>query len=180
MTDEELTELRTMVDIAAKGIEDRLIASFGTIIAGLNTKISQGEKAASDLESKATTAFNTLPVIIKTQVENQLKDLTKQLEAGKSGDMSGGGESADGESGGGAPRGGNSGGFGGFNVGELLQYAPKVIEMINAWKQPGTEQQMMGQMNLIFRWHGLLSKLEKGGGSGEDITTAVADTFNKI
>lgn len=173
MTEQELAELRKMVDIAARGIEDRLITSFGGIIAGLNEKIALSDKAASELETKAGKAFESLPVIIKTQVENQLQDLTKQLEARQAGP----GDDGEGKPAGGA--GGASGGFGGFSVGELLKNGPQIVELIKAWRQPGTEQQMMGQMNLIFRWHGLLSKLERGGGSGEDISKTIADTFTK-
>ena len=170
MTEEELAELQNMVAMAAKGIEDRLADSLGKAIEGINSKVEVNATASDELQSKAKVAFETLPALIQENVESQLKaNFTGIVEAvGKKFEekvkaMAGGD---------------NSGAPGvGLTAGSLLANSDKIIGLINAWKQPTTEAAMMGQMNLIFRWHGLLSKLEKGGGSGADVTQAISDTF---
>jgi len=162
MTEEELAEMQKMITAAAGQIESKLAGTLQEVLVGVNAKVEAAEAVSSELQVKAKAAFEALPALIQKQVENQLQDLTKQLEE-KAEAMSGGG---------------NSGGGGaGVNFRDLLAHSDKIIGVINAWKQPTTEAAMMGQMNLIFRWHGLLSKLEKGGGSGDDVTKAIADTF---
>ncbi len=158
MTEEEKVELQNMVTAAAQVTEERLIAIFGPIIEGINKKVEVSVKASSELETKAKTAFDTLPAVIHTQVENQLGVLTKQFEERQK------------------ETGGNSGG-GGDYLDKLLANSDKLIGMWNAYKQPTTEAAMTAKMNEVFNWHRLLSKLEKGGGSGEDVTKAIADTF---
>lgn len=163
MTEEELAQIQTMVTAAAQIVEDKLGGTLTQVVESINSKISVNEKAFDDLQVKAKTAFESLPTVIHTQVENQLAVLTKQFEERQKepGANAGGGNS------------------GGALVDKLLANSDKLIGMWTAYKQPTTEAAMMGQMNLIFRWHGLLSKLEKGGGTGDDITKAIADTFNK-
>jgi len=162
MTEEELAEMQKMITAAAGQIESKLAGTLQEVLVGVNAKVEAAEAVSSELQVKAKAAFEALPALIQKQVENQLQDLTKQLEE-KAEAMSGGG---------------NSGGGGaGVNFRDLLAHSDKIIGVINAWKQPTTEAAMMGQMNLIFRWHGLLSKLEKGGGAGDDVTKAIADTF---
>ena len=166
----QLAELQKMVAMAAKGIEDRLADSLGKVIEGINSKIELNAAASAELQARAKTAFETLPALIQEHVESQMKaNFTGIVEAvsqkfeEKVKAMAKGG--------------GNSGAPGGLGIQDLLAHSDKIIGVINAWKQPTTEAAMMGQMNLIFRWHGLLSKLEKGGGSGQDVTEAIASTF---
>ena len=146
MTEEEKVELQNMVTMAAQGIEERLIATFGPIIEGINKKVDLSSKASSELESKAKTAFDTLPAVIHTQVENQLGVLTKQFEERQK-EAGNGGQSG-------------SGGGGAF-LDKLLANSDKLIGMWNAYKQPTTEAAMTAKMNEVFNWHRLLSKLEK-------------------
>lgn len=168
---EEIAELQKMVTAAAEVVENKLADSLKEAIESINTKVDASVVASTDLQAKAKIAFEALPNMIKEHVEGTLseniksigEELSKQFE-GKVKAMIGAG-------------GGNSAGGGSMGLRDLLAESDKIIGVINAWKQPTTDQAMMGQMNLIFRWHGLLSKLEKGGGSGEDITKAIADTF---
>ena len=148
----QLAELQKMVAMAAKGIEDRLADSLGKAIGGLNSKVEVNAAANAELQAKAKAAFEALPALIQENVEGQLKanltgiveEVGKQFE-GKVKAMAGGDNSG-------------AAGFG-LNAGSLLANSDKIIALINAWKQPTTEAAMMGQMNLIFRCHGLLSKL---------------------
>ena len=170
MTEEELAELQNMVATAAKGIEDRLADSLGKAIEAINNKIELNATASAELQTRAKTAFETLPVLIQEHVEGQLK-------ANLTGIIDEVGNRFEEKVKAMAKGGGNSGAPGGLGIQDLLAHSDKIIGVINAWKQPTTEAAMMSQMQLIFRWHGLLSKLEKGGGSGQDVTQAIADTF---
>ncbi len=171
MTPEELAQLQEMVTKAAELVEGKLAASLNTAIEGINSKIETNEATTANLQATAKTAFETLPNIIQEKVENQLEgslkviseEIGKQFE-GKMKALATGGK--DGE---GAP--------GGLNLPYLLEKSDKIVEVINAFRSPTTEQAMMGQMAFVMKWHGLLSKLEKGGGTGDEVTKAIADTF---
>lgn len=164
MTKEELAEITEMVTKAAEGIESRLADSLKNAIEGFNSKAA----AATELQSKSEAALKVLPDLIQKQVESQLKtnltgivdEIGKQFEA-KVKEASGNSE---------APE-------GGLNIPYLLDNSDKLIAIFNAWKQPTTEQAMLSQMNFVMKWHSLLTKLEKGGGTADEATKAIASTF---
>lgn len=164
MTKEELAEIQKMVTVAAGEIEGRLATSLDKTIEGINNKID----LAVDLNAKSKAAFETIPGLIQEQIESQLKvnlkgiveEVGKQFE-GKMKAMAGGGDSAGGSMG----------------LRDLLADSDKVIAIVNAFRQPTTEAAMLAQMNFVMKWHSLLSKLEKGGGSGDEFTKTIASTF---
>ena len=168
MTPEELAELKEVVSKAAEAIEGRLAESLNQGIEGLNSKIDSTKAAADEIQSKAKTALEGVPQLIQDQIEVQLKtnlkgiveDVGNQFEERVK--ALGGSAGANG---------------GGMSLDKLLANSDKIIGVVNAFRAPTTDQAMMSEMNLIFRWHGLLSKLEKGGGSGEDLTKQIANTF---
>lgn len=168
LTEEELAELQKVVVAAAEVIENKLTNTLKEAIEGINTKVDLGASAAADIEAKAKITFEALPKLIQEHVETQLKtnltgiveEVGKQFEAKVA-----------------QAGGGNSAGVGSMGLRDLLAESDKVINVINAWRQPTTEQAMLGQMNFVMKWHALLSKLEKGGGSGDEFTKAIASTF---
>ena len=170
MTDQELEQIQKMVTVAAEEIEGRLATSMEKAIGGITEKITQQEGATKDLQAKAKAAFDNMPGIIKEHVESQLQtnlagivaEVGKQFE-GKVKAMAGGD---------------NSEGAGGpLSVREVLSQSDKIVNIINAWKQPTTEAAMLSQMNFVMKWHGVLSKIEKGGGSSDELNKAIAETF---
>lgn len=169
MDPKELAELEKMVTKAAEEIENRLSASLGKAIEGINAKVNLNVEAANELQANAKVAMEAMPNLIREHVESQLsvnlkgivEEVGKQFE-GKVKAMAGG-DSAGGSMG----------------LRDLLAESDKIIGVINAWKQPTTEAAMLSQMNFVMKWHGLLSKLEKGGGVPDDITKAIASTFTE-
>lgn len=169
---EQLDELQKMAAAFAEGIETRLADRLDKAIGVINNKIELNAAATAEMTAKAKTALDAVPHLIQEHVENQLQanlkgiveevgnQFEKKVEA-----MAGGG---------------NSGTPGsGMSLRELLSNSDKIIGVINAWKQPTTEQAMLSQMNFVMKWHSLLSKLEKGGGSGDEFTQAIASTFTE-
>ena len=161
MTPEELAEIQKMVVKVAEEVESRLATSLDKAIEGINSKVESTTATASDLQAKAKVTFEALPALIQRQVENQLQDLTKQFEERQK-ELAGAGD---------------SGGGAGLNLNSLLANSDKIVAVVNAFRSPTTEQAMLSQMNFVMKWHSLLSKLEKGGGSGEEFTKAIASTF---
>jgi len=164
--EEQLAELQKMVTMAAGEIEGRLATSLNQAIAGINEKIDLGAAAAAELQNNAKIAFETLPNVIQENVETQLKANLKGIveEVGKQF------EGKVKEAGG-----GNSGT--GITMESILANSDKLVAVVQAFRSPTTDQAMAANMGMIFKWHGLLSKIEKGGSSGEEITKAIQDTF---
>lgn len=172
MEAEELEQLKGVVSQAAEEIEGRLAVSLNKAIEGLDAKISSAAATGEALKSTATTALEALPNLIQEKIEAQLKDnlqgiveevgnrFEERLKAGA-----------------GAGAGAGKNGGPGLDFNALLGNSDKIIGVINAFRSPTTEQAMMGQMNFVMKWHQLLSKMEKGGGSGDDLTSAIAETF---
>ena len=166
MTPEEMAELKSVVSQATEAIEGRLFESLTKAIEEIKGKAA----AADELQSKAKIALEAVPNLIQEQIEAQLKVNLKGIveEVGNKFEervkAMGGSTGANG---------------GGMNLDKLLANSDKIIGVVNAFRSPTTEQAMMGQMNFVMRWHSLLSKLEKGGGSGDDVTKAIADTFTE-
>lgn len=163
-----LNELNTMVLKAAGDIENQLGEKLEAAIAGINTNIEANAAAVDEIQVKARSVIEAMPNLIQEHIEGQLKanlkgiiDNISDTFEEKVKEMAGGG----------------SNGGGSLNLATLLEHSDKIIGVINAFRSPTTEQAMMGQMNFVMRWHSLLSKLEKGGGSGEEVTRAISDTF---
>ena len=164
----DLAALQRIVTEAVGAIEDRLASKIDEVMQGINSKIEANEIITAELQAKAKTAFETLPQIMQDQIQTQLQTNLKGIIEQVSTQFEEKVKAMAGEA-------GASGG--GMSFDKLLANSDKIIGVVNAFRAPTTDQAMMSEMNLIFRWHGLLSKLEKGGGSGEDITKAIADTF---
>lgn len=170
MEPEELAQLQEMVTKAAEAIESKLAATLGAAIEGINSQFESNAAAAAEIQSQAKAALETVPHLIQEHVENQLQanlkgiveEVGNQFEA-KVKAMAGGGS--------------GDGAGGGMGIEKLLANSDKIIGIVNAFRSPTTEQAMMGQMAFVMKWHGLLSKLEKGGGTGDEVTKAIADTF---
>jgi len=168
MTDEEMAEIQKMVTMAAQEVEGRLATSLDKTIESLNNKIALNATAAAEVQNKAKIALETVPNLIQEQIESQLRanltgiveEVGKQFQAKV---KEAGGNSA-------APG-------GGLSLESLLAHSDKLVAVVNAFRSPTTEQAMMGQMSFVMKWHQLLSKLEKDGGSGDEFTKAIADTF---
>ncbi len=166
MTPEELAELKEVVSKAAEGIELRLADSLNKAIEDIKGKAA----AADEVQSKARTAMEAVPKLIQEQIESQLKINLKGIveEVGNRFEervkAMGGGTGANG---------------GPITLDKLLANSDKIIGVVNAFRSPTTDQAMLGQMNFVMKWHKVLSSMEKGGGSGEDITRAIADTFTQ-
>lgn len=168
MTKEELDQIQKMMTQGAEAIEKKLATSLNQAIAGINEKVDNNAAAAAEIVANAKAAVSTMPNLIQEHVEAQLKtnitsivkEVGKQFE-GKLRDATGG-KGADG---------------GSMGIRELLGQSDQIINIINAWKQPTSEQALMGQMNFIMKWHNILNKIEKGGGSGEELTAQIGKTF---
>lgn len=169
MTEEELAELQKMVAVAAEEIENRLASKLEQLTEGIYSKVTQDvETTIEDKTGKTKVVLEALPHLIQEHVESQLKanltgiveEVSKQFE-GKVNAMAGD----------------DSAGGGGLSLDHLLKNSDKIIGVVNAFRQPTTEQAMMAQMNFVMKWHSLLSKLEKGGGSGDEVAKAIASTF---
>lgn len=166
LTKEELAALQKMMAKAVDEIETKLATSLNNAIEGINTKVDNSAAAAAEIVANAKTAVTTIPNLIQEHIEAQLKtnitsiveEVGKQFEA-KLMEKTGG--KTDGS----------------LGVRDLLDHSDQIINVINAWKQPTSEQALMGQMNFIMKWHGILNKIEKGGGSGEELTTQISKTF---
>jgi hypothetical protein len=164
-----LSDLNNMVIKATSEIENRLSDRLEAAIAAINQNIEANAAAVSQVQSQARSALETVPALIQEHIESQLKanleniiDQVSNTFEEKVKAMAG-------------SIGGNGGG--GLNLALLLENSDKLIGIVNAFRSPTTEQAMMGQMNFVMRWHQLLSKVEKGGGSGDEITRAISDTF---
>jgi hypothetical protein len=77
------------------------------------------------------------------------------------------------EMGGGAPVAGHGGGLGSLLTPDVVK---ALIDKFLSPSQP--EASIAGKLNEILRWHNVLSKIEKGGASGEEITKAISDAAN--
>lgn len=169
MEEADRAEVEKMVAKAAKEAEARLVTGMAKAMEPISKKID----LAIDLNTQSKAAFEAVPGLIKEQVANHLteniasigEELSKQFEGKMKAMMGGGGD--------------NSGGGTGLGLGQLLNQSDKIIGIVNAFRQPTTEAAMLGQMNLVMKWHSILSKLEKGGGSPDDITKQIADTFTE-
>lgn len=163
-----LEDLQELVMLAAGAIEKKLVEKLDQTILSLNEKIDNNAKAALEITANAKKAMETVPNVIQEHVEAQLKsnltgivkEVGDQFEA-KIKSYAGGGNGA------------AAGDF--FE--KMIGHSDKIIGIINAFRSPTTEQAMLSQMNFVMRWHQVLSKLEKGGGSGTDVTKAIAETF---
>lgn len=168
MTDEERAELQEMVGKVAEGIENRLADTLKEAIGSISEAVGENKTAVTKIENKAKLAFETLPTLIQEQVETRMKanvtsiieELGKQYK-GKVAELGGN----------------NEGAIAGFGLRELLAHSEQIIAVIQAWKQPTTEQAMLAQMNFVMKWHALLSKVEKGGGTPDEITQRITETF---
>lgn len=167
MEKEELAAIQKMMTKAVGEVEKKLATSLNNAIEGINTKVEASTKAATDLVANAKAAVQAMPNLIQEHVEAELKtnitsiveEVGKQFEA-KLKEKTGG-----------------KGADGSLGIRDLLEHSDQVINVINAWKQPTSEQALMGQMNFIMKWHNILSKIEKGGGSGEELTSQISKTF---
>lgn len=167
-------ESAKIVEAVEGGISDRLdsiVAGINQTLASLNQALKKNAEDIAAIQQKNQNTFAALPDIINDHLSKALPAIQQEI-----GSQLGEKLKATLEAGGGA--GGGNGAGGGLSVQGIAKIAPQIIEIINAWKQPTTEQAMMGQMQNIFKWHQLLTKLEKGGGSASDITSQIADTFN--
>ncbi len=171
---EPLDEIRMMVAKFAEGIETRLADSLAKYAVAVDARIDQNAAATNELTSKAKAALEALPSVIQGQVETQLTANLKGIieEVGAKFE-----ERLKALAAGGEP--GADGAGGGLGLQQLLSHSDQIIGIVNAFRSPTTEQAMMGQMNFVMKWHSILSKLEKGGGSGDDFTKAIADTFTQ-
>lgn len=171
MTPEELAELKEVVSKAAEGIELRLFESLNKAIESLDGKIASTTAAAEETQSKAKMAMEAVPNLIKEQIEAQLtanlKGIVAEVGAQFEEKMKAAGGAGTGADG------------GPITLDKLLQNSDKIVNVVNAFRSPTTDQAMMGQMNFVMKWHQLLSKLEKGGGTGDEFTKAIADTFTQ-
>lgn len=173
MTKEELDQLKGVVSQAAEEIEGRLAESLNKAIEGLDAKIAATTAAGDALKSTATTALEALPNMIQEKIEAQLQDNLQGIVEEVGNRFEERVKAVAGAAGAGAGKNGGAG----LDFSSLLGQSDKIISVINAFRSPTTDQAMMGQMNFVMKWHKLLSTMEKGGGSGEDITSAIADTF---
>jgi len=165
MTPEEMAELKSVVSQATEAIEGRLFESLTKAIEEIKGKAA----AADELQSKAKIALEAVPNLIQEQIEAQLKGNLKGIveEVGnqfeeKMKEKLGGGTGSNG---------------GAVSLDKLLANSDKIIGVVNAIRSPTTEQAMMGQLNFGMKIHSLMSKLEKGGGSGDEFAKTIADTF---
>lgn len=171
LTKEELEQIQKMMTTAAGIVETKLGTSLNKAIEGIDAKVEASTKAATDLVANAKAAVSAMPNLIQEHVEAQLRtnltgiveEVGKQFEAKMKEKLAGGGNSEGGS----------------MSLRELLEQSPKVIEIINAWKQPTTEQAMLSQLNFGMKIHSLMSKLEKGGGSGDEFAKTIASTFTE-
>lgn len=172
MNEEELAELQKIAAAFAEGLESKLATKLDEAIAGIDEKIKLNAEANAALQEKAKAAFEQLPEVIKNQVAGQLQvnlkgiieEVSNQFEEKVKALASGAGAGPDGA---------------GLSLNNLLAHSDQIISIVNAFRSPTTEQAMMSQMNFVMRWHSLLTKLEKGGGSGDEVTKAIADTFTE-
>ncbi len=175
-TDQELADIKQLAalrDMAAKfaeGIEIRLAESLNSAIEGIRAEVEKSLAVATEVQGKASEAFKALPDLVQGGIEKQLKanlaGITEEINRifeEKVKAMTGGGNSA--------------GGGGGLNIPYIIDHADKIIEMWNAYKQPTSEQAISAKLSEIYKWHGLLSKIEKGGIPGDDLTKQIAETF---
>jgi len=126
------------------------------------------------LNEQIKTGFETFTrPIIEKQVQAALPGVVEQVARQFQGDPGRGGAQ-----GGAATEGAPRPTFG-LNIGDLLAHSPQIIEIINAFRSPTTDQAIGQQMGFIMKWHGLLSKIEKGGGRPDDLTSAIGETFAK-
>ncbi len=169
MDEAELAQLKEMVTTAVDGVETKLADSLGKAIAGLTEKLDSTAQTGTDIQKQTKMALEAVPNLIREHVENQLQVNLKGIVEEVSNKFEEKVKVLAGANGGGAG--------GGAFVDKIIANSDKLIGAVNAFRAPTTEGALMGQMNLIFRWHGLLSKLEKGEGSGEDITKAISETF---
>lgn len=185
-TDEELMNIRQlerlqkMVTETVGEVENRLADKLQEIAGAIHENVN---KIAGELKrlqeaqaSQATQIQETLeaaPKMIQEEIQIQLKANVAGIVAEYKKQM--GGKAAvttpDNEQSGAAP------GLGGLSIDGLLGHADKIVELINAFRSPTTDQAMMSQMNFVIKWHNILNKIEKGGGTGEELTKQIAETF---
>lgn len=167
-TEPEMDGVQQLILAAASQIEGRLANTLNQAIDGINARIEANAASAIELTANAKLAIDNMPAMIQERVEGQLRvnlkgiveEIANQFEEKVkkfAGDGTGGMDFLD----------------------RAMTHSDKIIGIVNALRAPTTEQAMMNQMTMIFRWHTLLSKLEKGGGSPGDVTDAIANTFAK-
>ena len=173
MTPEELQEIKALLISASEGVERHLLASMNDSLKNLNEKIDATAKASDDIQVLATNTFANLPAMLQERVEKALNDNVKGIieQIGKQN------EEQFKELMGGVKAGGENGGGGGLTLQNLLAQSDKLMGLVNAWRTPTTEQATAVDIDRIFNWHRLLSKLEKGGGTSDDLNTEIKGTF---
>jgi hypothetical protein len=166
-------EAAKIVEVVESGISDRLdsiVAGVNQTLASLNRALSENKEAIEELRVKTQNAVATMPDLINDQVEAKLmaniksiqEQINEQFETKFKAAMGSGG------GGGAAP---------GDGLGSILSQTPRIIEIINAFRQPTTDQAMMSQMSFVMKWHKLLSSLEKGGGDTDELSNRITETF---
>lgn len=149
-----------------------LADSMDSAIEEITKALQANSEAIVSIRQQTAEVLQQVPTLINNQVEGKLSanlqtiisQVNAQFEEKLKATL-------------GAGNGNGNGAAGQLSLGGLAQLAPQIIEVINAWKQPSSEQAMAGQMANIFKWHQLLSKLEKGGLNAETITESIAETF---
>ncbi len=158
--DEELTGFNQLAEL-----QKMMAAALGEVEERLGNKLTSTLGAMQEYEKKLG---ESLPTLVNSAVMANLPKIVQEVTSKVKEEFA---EVISNNQGNSAAPGG------GLTMENLLSHSDKLIGLVNAFRSPTTEQAMLGQMNFVMKWHSLLSKLEKGGGSGDDVTKAIASTF---
>jgi len=178
--DQELEEINQMTML--QRVAAQIAGSIETKLSGqIDASIGSLSRKVEGLENQFKTALDAVPILIKEQIEGQIAanikgisvEINRQFEE-KIKALPGAQKllaATEGKE--------NGGGLGGISLSSVLQNPEGIISIINAFRSPTTEVAMMSQMNFVMKWHKILNQMEKGGGIGTDVTSAIADTFTQ-
>ena len=158
----QLGGLDSLIKAKVNEIENNLADKLNETISNIYNKIAEDMKAAS--ASQATqiqAAIQTLPGLVQKQVEGQLQaniaaitdQIGRQFE-GKVRELTGG----------------DNPGAGG-TVNRLIRDASigDIVQLIQAWKQPSSDQQLASQIRLLTTGMNMGSKMKSGELTPKDI-----------
>jgi len=165
----KLAGLDGLIKAEVSKIEDSLAGKLDQVVANIYNKVAEDMRVADEARAtKIEAAIAALPNMIQGQIENQIQAnitaISNQVSAqfeGKIKEMAGGGNSS-----------------GAIGLGSFLNRATPtdIVNVINAWKQPSSDQQLASVFRTFIEGMRFGSRIKSGQVTAQDMEDALSFT----